>query len=275
MIFASTELAARIERAECRLLTDAVTSAAIRLGDAVFAIPMAGGIATFSEPGSPLNKVAGLGFDGKPGAADWSAVEAAYRAHGVPVQVELSSLADAALGKQLTSRGYQLVGFENVLGLALPAPPIEVRPGLDVRPSPADEFDLWLDVVVAGFAAPDAQGVPSHEHYARDVLERIMRDFSQARGVVRYLARRGDQAAGGGIMRIDDGVAQLGGAATRPVHRRRGVQTALIAARLAEAARQGCDLAVVTTQPGSKSQQNVQRFGFEMMYTRAVLVREV
>ena len=76
-------------------------------------------------------------------------------------------------------------------------------------------------------------------------------------------------------MRIDDGVAQLGGAATRPVHRRRGVQTALIAARLAEAARQGCDLAVVTTQPGSKSQQNVQRFGFEMMYTRAVLVREV
>jgi hypothetical protein len=77
--------------------------------------------------------------------------------------------------------------------------------------------------VVAGFAAPDAQGVPSHEHYARDVLERIMRDFSQARGVVRYLARRGNQAAGGGIMRIDDGVAQLGGAATRPAHRRRAV----------------------------------------------------
>jgi hypothetical protein len=41
MIFASTELAARIERAECRLLTDAVTSSALRLGDAVLAIPMA------------------------------------------------------------------------------------------------------------------------------------------------------------------------------------------------------------------------------------------
>ena len=36
----------------------------------------------------------------------------------------------------------------------------------------------------------------------------------------------------------------------------------------------GCDLAVVTTQPGSKSQENVQRRGFELLYTRAVLVLE-
>ena len=31
---------------------------------------------------------------------------------------------------------------------------------------------------------------------------------------------------------------------------------------------------MVTTQPGSKSQQNVQRQGFELVYARAVLVRE-
>ena len=35
----------------------------------------------------------------------------------------------------------------------------------------------------------------------------------------------------------------------------------------------GCDVAVVTTQPGSKSHENVQRKGFELLYTRAVLVR--
>jgi hypothetical protein len=29
----------------------------------------------------------------------------------------------------------------------------------------------------------------------------------------------------------------------------------------------------VTTEPGSKSQQNVQRQGFELLYSRAVLVR--
>jgi hypothetical protein len=57
-------------------------------------------------------------------------------------------------------------------------------------------------------------------------------------------------------------------------HRRRGVQTALLSARLAGAAAAGCDIAVVTTQPGSKSQQNVQRRGFDLLYTRAVLVKQ-
>jgi ribosomal protein S18 acetylase RimI-like enzyme len=72
-----------------------------------------------------------------------------------------------------------------------------------------------------------------------------------------------------------EGVAQLTGAATAPTHRRRGVQSALLAARLADAAAAGCDLAVVTTQPASRSQQNVQRRGFDLLYTRAVLVKEL
>jgi len=64
------------------------------------------------------------------------------------------------------------------------------------------------------------------------------------------------------------------GAATLPAYRRRGVQSALLASRLALARELGCDLAVVTTQPGSKSQGNVQRLGFELAYSRAILVRE-
>lgn len=47
----------------------------------------------------------------------------------------------------------------------------------------------------------------------------------------------------------------------------------LLAIRLAEAVAAGCDIAVVTTAPGSKSQQNVQRQGFHFLYTRAVLVK--
>ncbi|HEY3004161.1 MAG TPA: GNAT family N-acetyltransferase [Kribbellaceae bacterium] len=70
------------------------------------------------------------------------------------------------------------------------------------------------------------------------------------------------------------GVAQLTGAATAPAHRRRGIQTALLAARLADATAAGCDVAVVTTQPGSKSQQNVQRRGFDLLYTRAILLKQ-
>ncbi len=47
-----------------------------------------------------------------------------------------------------------------------------------------------------------------------------------------------------------------------------------LAARLADATAAGCDLAVITVQPGSKSQQNVQRQGFELLYARSVMVRE-
>ena len=71
-----------------------------------------------------------------------------------------------------------------------------------------------------------------------------------------------------------EGVAQLAGAATLPEHRRQGVQTALLRHRLLDAARRGCDVAVVTTQPGSKSTENVQRFGFSVLYVRAILVKE-
>jgi hypothetical protein len=47
-----------------------------------------------------------------------------------------------------------------------------------------------------------------------------------------------------------------------------------VAARLEIAASAGCDIAVVITEPGSKSQENVQRrSGFELLYTRAILVR--
>jgi hypothetical protein len=52
------------------------------------------------------------------------------------------------------------------------------------------------------------------------------------------------------------------------------VQTALLSARLADAVAAGCDVAVITTQPGSKSQQNAQRRGFDLLYTRAVLVKQ-
>jgi hypothetical protein len=93
-----------------------------------------------------------------------------------------------------------------------------------------------------------------------------------AAGVVRYVAVRDGLIAGGASFRMAQGVAQLAGAAT--AHRRRGVQNALLTARLADAADTGCDIAVVTTQPGSKSQQNVQRRGFDLLYTRAVLVKQ-
>jgi GNAT superfamily N-acetyltransferase len=202
-------------------------------------------------------------------------IERAFAERGCPVQVELSCLAESSIGPLLSRRGYRLQGFENVLGRALPleeAPRALER--IEIDHSGEDDFDTWLDVVVDGFAAPDVQGVPSHESFPREVLERVLGDTARAEGFLRYLARLDGAHAGGAAMRLSHGVAQLCGAATLPAHRRRGVQSALLARRLDEAGRAGCDVAVMTTQPGSKSQENGQRRGFSLLYARAILVRD-
>ena len=273
-LFCDTALAGRIERAETQLIAASSEAARHRAGTPGFVIPIAGGVASFAKEGSPFNKVAGLGFGGVPDPGSLDEIERAFAACGAPVQIELPQLADPAIGALLTARGYRLESFENVLGRALTGEPERVMPsGVEVRPSGEEESQTWLGVVAEAVAHPDTQGVPWHEEFPREVVIESERAMARA-GVVRYAALRDGIIAGGATMRIAEGVAQLTGAATAPAHRRRGVQTALLSARLADATAAGCDVAVITTQPGSKSQQNAQRQGFDLLYTRAVLVKQ-
>jgi len=189
------------------------------------------------------------------------------------VQAEVASLADRALVELLAERGYRLVSFENVLGRALgSAVELVTPPGVEVRLCRDEEFDDWLRVVVDASMHPDEQGTPAHEEFPRGILENAERDTA---GVVQhYMALLDGVPAGGGSMRISDGIAQFTGAATAPPFRRRGIQNALLAARLADATAAGCDVAVITVQPGSRSQQNAQRRGFALLYTRAILLKD-
>jgi GNAT superfamily N-acetyltransferase len=274
-LFCDLALARRVELAERQMLLDACANVRRRLPD-VYCEVVGGGIAVITEPGSPVNKVAALGFEPLDEAA-WVPVEAEHARRGVPIQVELATLAEPAVGTFLTARGFRLVGVENVCGRALAGiPPAPAAPGITIERCAPDALDTLVDVTVTGFSTPDAQGVPSHEPVEtmdRGVIARVVRDFAGADGVTLFLARRDGELAGAGSMRLQHGIAQLAGAATLPQHRRRGVQSALLAHRLAFAAQRGCDFAVVTTQPGSKSQQNMHRAGFELLYARNVLVR--
>jgi ribosomal protein S18 acetylase RimI-like enzyme len=272
-LFCTTALAARVEQAEGDLIAQCNEAARRRAGIDGFVTPIAGGVASFAGPGSPYNKVAGLGFGGVPDPAALGEIEQAFAACGSPAQVELAHLADPVIGVLLSARGYQLESFENVLGRALDRGAERLRlPGIEIRPSGDDEFPAWLDAVAEGSVHPDTQGVPWHEEFPREMIIDAELDSAEA-GTVRYAALRDGVIAGGASMRLTGGLAQLTGAATVPAHRRRGIQTALVSARLADAAAAGCDVAVIIVQPGSKSQQNAQRQGFDLLYTRAVLVR--
>jgi GNAT superfamily N-acetyltransferase len=273
-LFCDSSLAGRIERAEAQLIAAWNDATRRRRGDSVsFAMPISGGVASYAEPDSPINKVAGLGFAGRPEPARLDTIERAFADRHVPVQAEVASLADPALWELLAERGYRLTSFENVLGRTLGGAVERVAPpGIEVRPSGGGEFDVWMDVVVEASLHPDTQGLPWHEEFPREILENAERDTVGLGR--RYLAVLDGVPAGGGSMRITDGIAQLTGAATAPAFRRRGIQSALLATRLADATAAGCDIAIITVQPGSKSQQNAQRRGFDLLYNRAVLVKD-
>jgi GNAT superfamily N-acetyltransferase len=277
-MFATASLAARIERAECTMLMELARAAAARLGRGeVVVAPIAGGVAVHTGPGSPANKLAGLGFGDLPPSADLEVIEEAFALRHAPLQVEFASLGDPVIPQMLSRRGYELIGFENVLGLPLDVAQLEdVTDGpITVQRAGPDETQTWMDAVATGFLHPDAfDGRASHESFSREAIEQIFGDTFATPSFERFIARRAGVVAGGASLRIHQGVAQLAGAATMREHRRQGVQTALLRHRLLDAARRGCDVAVVTTQPGSKSTENVQRFGFAVLYVRAILVKQ-
>ncbi|MET0385255.1 MAG: GNAT family N-acetyltransferase [Polyangiales bacterium] len=270
-VFPAPQLVQRIEAAE----RDGLAAIVASCGGA-WATSLAGGAALYRGTGSPFNKLVGLGFAPLTAAA-LDGVEQRYAALGAPVQVELATYADPAITNLLITRGYQLTGYENVLGRSLSGtlPPSAAE--IEVRLARDDERAAWVDVLTEGFAARvEGEAAAAHDDFDRAALEGVFRDMSDKPTVAHWLAFiAGHTHVGGGAsMGVSDGIAQLFGAATRPSARRRGVQSALLAARLRSAQQQGCDLAVITTQPGSKSQHNAQRAGFSLLYARAIWLRE-
>lgn len=85
MLFADVALAARIEGAECRLLADCAGAARRRPASRAFVHELAGGVATYTGPDSPFNKVAGLGFAGALDETHLAAVELAFAERGTAV----------------------------------------------------------------------------------------------------------------------------------------------------------------------------------------------
>jgi ribosomal protein S18 acetylase RimI-like enzyme len=276
-MFAAVSLAARIERAEARLTT-AVVQAVMRDQPTSRALlePLGQGVAAYAGPSSPMNKLIGVGFEELPTAERLGEVEAQFSARSEFLQAEVATLADPAFAALLTGRGYVLRNFENVSGRSIalndPHPPEDPR--VRIEQLTTQGASAWIDAGITGFQHPDDQGVPAEPLPSRETLEAALGPWARTPGFVRYCAWVDDQLAAVAALRIDGDVAQLCGAATLPAFRRRGIQAALLVRRLKDGARAGCDLAVVTTQPGSRSQQNVARQGFALLYARAILIKD-
>ena len=236
--------------------------------------PVAGGWMTANGPGSYLNKAVGIGFDGEPGAGDIARVERFFASRGIEPRVELTAFAPIAFLRALAEAGFVLQEFEHTLVRPLDAPGIRklqeaARPE-GVRVSALDPGD---PAQVRAFVLTSASGFFPEGEPIPDTLLRTGLKAARAPDHHGFLAHVGGEIAGAGGSSFRHGVISLFGASVLPRFRRRGIQQALIAARLARGLELGADLASITSHPGIPTERNAARMGFQLAYVRAVLVK--
>jgi ribosomal protein S18 acetylase RimI-like enzyme len=273
-MFCDTSLAGRIDQAESRLMIAIAEAGAARDASLQpFIVRVGAGAAIYAGPGSPSNKMIGIGFDEAVDPALLDTIEAGFASRQASLQAEVSVLAAPDLHGRLVSRGYAPASFEHVLGHPLGEGVAAPPDGIRIEPVAGADVPVLGDVLVGAFASPDIGGVGGDSTPPDDEIRRYFAITMSVDGFRGYVARIDGEIAGGGALRIDGDVAQFCGAGTLPRFRRRGVQTALYRARLADARAAGCSVGVVVTQPGSKSQQNAQREGFSLLYARQLLLK--
>jgi GNAT superfamily N-acetyltransferase len=256
MIFADAQLARRLEAAE------AANARGCSARDGAAVLEIAGGIAIFMGVESPLSQAVGVGLNGPVSRAEIGQMESFFRSRGARVSIDLCPLADPGLLPVLADRGYRPTEFNNVLVKSLAGAPIAMTPR--VRRAAAEEQESWSHTVGWGFF--DRPELTSAEMD-------IGRSVFAMPGALCYLAVTDScDPVGGAAAAIRDGLATLFADSTIPGFRRCGLHRELIGARLNEAIAQGCDAATAATLPGSASQRNYERMGFEVVYTKITLV---
>ena len=101
-MFASVDLAARIDRAETRL-TASLVAALLNDRPGAFVETLGDGVAAFVELSSPMNKMIGVGFGALPSGDRLTAIERRFAAAEAPLQAEVSTLADPEFAAILAS----------------------------------------------------------------------------------------------------------------------------------------------------------------------------
>lgn len=158
-----------------------------------------------------------------------------------------------ALGFKM--RGFQVALFREAEPLATDLPP-----GMEIlRVESEQEAATAADIYPVGF---DLQGWVD---FSRDLIHAIWRRPEWRV----YLALVDGKPASMATLHMADGVGCLESACTLPEFRGRGAQSALIRQRIADAAAAGCDLIVSQTGSGTVSQNNMERCGLRIAYSKA------
>ncbi|PYS99740.1 MAG: hypothetical protein DMF63_10240 [Acidobacteria bacterium] len=270
MIYSDKVLSQKLELTEARANIDFVESRA-KLEPEIGAtwIEIGGARAMFDGAQSPCTQTFGLGLFDEITGERLDEIEDFFRSRGAPVFHEVSPLADPAIIPLLNSRGYRPIEMSTVLFRELehgvpPSGPAEpegrLKPRLKTRIIEDNEADLW--------AATSAVGWSTEMDGLADFMFSFGRVSARSEGSYPFLAELDNKPVAAGMLFMSDDACILAGASTILEARNQGAQNALFAARLKFAVEHGCRLAMMSSMPGSQSQKNAQKNGFEIAYTR-------
>ncbi len=263
MVIVDIELSAKLERTEGLASARFVESRARQSASSAGTwIQIAGGYAMFDGPESPITQSFGLGLCEPVTQEDFENLESFFRGRNAPVVLEVSPLATAEMLQLLTERHYQPTEYSTVMCRRIgPSARSITNPlhQVSVRTIAPEESQLWAQISAEGWCEQ-----PEFKEMIRD----FGLIFASSVGATAMIAELAGEPIAAGLVFIENGVALLAGASTIPTARKQGAQSALLAARLQHAVQHGCELAMMCALPGSPSQRNAQRNGFQIAYTR-------
>jgi GNAT superfamily N-acetyltransferase len=255
---------ARLEEGHCALTLREIGRETIDIG---------GGVACRDVPGTWVNRAEGLGLSGPVSAEEIARLTAWYDQAGIEAQAKVCPYVDESLLPHMAAAGFIVKRFEQLLYRELRLdeliePPQSLPPEYELRtvdPSDHARARELAELVYRGFAAPGAALSEPHIALSMKCIQRHR--------AVTIAAYRNGVCVGGGGMESLGAIAGLYGVVVDPSHRRRGIQQALIAARLNAAINRGISIATIGSSPGHDTERNVLRFGFRVAYTKSVMMR--
>jgi GNAT superfamily N-acetyltransferase len=283
MTFPITPTTARlIEVAEVAFINAQIQGARqLFPNDGFLAEPVGGGVAAVTKLsfGRKLNHVAGFGMDGTVTENGLGTIERLYEKIGVPPEINLCPFAHPSAMEVLNARGYKICAEMNVYAISLAEYKTDSEDGATANGKRSgdnasettishvtpEEHGTFIELSSAGFQSGNPQS---------DLFHTLAGTATIRPDTRLYFARINGQIAGTAGMAILNTplgrVAELYIDSTVPDFRGKGIQLALLRARLAEAKDDGCELAAVTTWPTGTSARNVERAGFRLAYKKDV-----
>ncbi len=229
---------------------------------------IAGGYAVYTEPGCPVSGARGLGMNGPVAEADMDALEHFFLDRGLIPDLMLCPFVDPSLLDHLANRSYGITEFDNVHLRRLDRHDCDRTPDARIKITIAqpDQATLWAETVALGFADGGPVSEPSR---------RIFITQFHIPKTICYLAWIDGEIAGGAMLNLLGDIATLSTTSTLPAFRGLGVQTALIQARLQAGTEAGFELATVMARPGSHSERNIVRAGFQLAFTSVRMKKRI